>query len=243
MCALPIKDGGDFGALIEALATDVMNAHFHLDLLKAIWEAQDLYEREFAQSPWFWHLTTGALLETGLIKLARAYDTNRKGLHLSNWLRTIESNLHIFAEEDFRERLKGSEFVESLAAEPRVPDLDELKEDLELVSKDDPHVKKLLRVRHNALAHRSGKMVLAGRNPFKEQGFSVDVIHLLSDRAVDIVNRYTQLFRATSYSKQPVGENDFVGTLALAKKGIDCLEREEDQDLESPDLGSHDSEG
>ena len=228
MSALPIRDGDDFNSLISALATDVLNAHFHLDILYAIWRAHGEYEREFAKSPWFWHLTTAAHLETGLIKLARAYDTQEKGLHLFNWLRTIQSNLDIFSEDDFRERLKDNEFVDSLAQTPRTPDTGTLEADIAAVSLDDPEVKKLILVRHNALAHRSGKMVVQGRDPFKEYGLSVETLYGLAERAVEIVNRYTVLFRATSYSTKPVGENDFIGTMALVKKGIECLEAEHD---------------
>ena len=157
MPALPIRDSAGFNSLISALATDVMNAKFHLDLLHAIWQAREEYEREFEQSPWFWHLTTAAHLETGLIKLARAYDTQDRGLHLSNWLETIDANLHIFSEEHFRARLKDNPFVDSLASTPRTPDSEKLAADIASVSTNDPDVKKLIFVRHNN--HLSGNPV------------------------------------------------------------------------------------
>lgn len=228
MHALPVKDSDDFNRLISALATDVLYASFHLKMVRDIWLAQSDYQREFAQSPTFWALTTGAHLETGLAKLARSYDKQRKGLHLSNWLETIAENLHLFSEENFRQRLKDNPFVDSLAETARIPDAARLAKDLAAVSTTDPDVKKLIYMRQNALAHRSGKLVLQGKNPFKEHGLSIDKFYSLAERAFEIVNRYTYLFRASSFAKKPMGNSDFIGTLALVRKGIDCLDAEYD---------------
>lgn len=226
MASLSIEDPKEFNALISALATDVMYARFHLDLLHIIWRARGQYTPEFAQSPWFWRLTEGAHLEAGLVKLARAYDTEDKGLHLSSWLDTIAENVSIFSEESFRARLAGNPFVESLANRIRVPDQDQLAKDRESVSMGDPDVKRLIVVRHNALAHRSGKLVLKGRNPFTEYGLSTDTIYALAARAVDIVNRYVDLFKAETFSVKPSGQSDLIGLLALAEKGRECLDGE-----------------
>jgi hypothetical protein len=47
----------------------------------------------------------------------------------------IKANLHLFDEPNFRERLKDSAFVDSLAADVRRPDSSQLEKDLESVSK------------------------------------------------------------------------------------------------------------
>ena len=164
--------------------------------------------------------------ETGLGKLARAYDSHDKTLSLHTWLRVIEDNLFVFSTEDFRQRLRDNPFVESLAEVDRIPDPATLQADLASVSRNDPAVAKLAFLRDNALAHRSRKLVLQGRNPFKDQNFSVDDLDTLTERALDILNRYTGLFRATSFSANPIGDLDFIGMLALVKKGISCLEDE-----------------
>ena len=224
--AFRLRDADEFNRLISALASDVIFAHIHLTLIYDIWQASGKYEREFAESPTFWALTTQAHLEAGLGKLARAYDSHDKTLNLSTWLRTIQDNLHVFSTENFRQRLRNNPFVESLAKLDRIPDPTTLQADLASVSRDDPAVAKLAFLRDNALAHRSAKLVLQGRDPFRDQGFSVDDLHELAERAVEILNRYSSLFRASSFSAKPVGDLDFIGTLALVKKGLDCFEEE-----------------
>ena len=96
---------------------------------------------------------------------------------------------------------------------------------------------KLAFLRDNALAHRSAKLVLQGRNPFKNRDFSDDDLFGLAQRAVEILNRYSGLFRASSFAARPVGDSDFIGTLALVKKGLDCFEEEyrvEESKAETP---------
>jgi len=53
-------------------------------------------------------------------------------------------NLSIFDEPNFRQRLKGNAFVESLAAELIAPDQAQLQKDIETVSDSDPLVHKLV---------------------------------------------------------------------------------------------------
>jgi hypothetical protein len=234
--SLAVKSSDDFTRLVAGLASDVVDAKIHLTLLTDIWLAQDEYEREFAQSRTFWSLTTRAHGELGIYKLARVYDGHHRGLNLSTWLGTIRDNQHLFNVENFRERLRDNPFVDSLSEKARVPDHDVLDADIGFVSSDDPRVAKLLFVRNNLLAHRSAKLVLQDRDPFKEQGFSFEDCHLLADRAVDILNRYSSLFSALTFSTQPVGQHDFVGMLALIRKGVECLEdeyRKEAEDLDT----------
>lgn len=90
--------------------------------------------------------TRNAYIDAIFLRLCKAYDLSEgnSNLSLRNFLETIQGNLHFFDEPNFRERLQGNAFVDSLAAEPRKPELAELQKDLESVSKDNPLVKKLM---------------------------------------------------------------------------------------------------
>ncbi|MEQ1912313.1 MAG: hypothetical protein ABMA15_26060 [Vicinamibacterales bacterium] len=228
---LPVKDSVEFAQLIDGLSSDVVYARTHLTLLRDLWVAEEQYSREFLQSQTFWSLTRLAHGEAGTLKLARAYDSHQHSLSLGTWLETIRDNLHLFSVEHFRERLKDNPFVESLAESPRTPDAGVLRSDLASVSRSEPTVSKLLLVRDNLIAHRSGKLVLQGRNPFGVSGLSWDDLELLANRALVILNRYSSLFAASTFSAKPVGNDDFVALLALAKRGIDALDAEHQAEL------------
>ena len=79
------------------------------------------YKEVFNESNTFWSLKVRALYDATLSCLCRAYDQHSKPLSLKNLIATIEANLEIFDTANFKERLRGNPFVESLTQTVRRP--------------------------------------------------------------------------------------------------------------------------
>jgi hypothetical protein len=196
-----VSDSAEFKRLLEALVDELIDAHDHFKLHQRLDAAIPNYGPEFNQSPAFWSMTLSAHMDATLIRLCKAYDLyeGKPSLNLRNFLETIQANLRLFDERNFRVRLKDNPFVESLAAHPRKPDPMQLRKDLESVGQGDPLVKKLTIWRNNYFVHRSrtsalNPKVFAEKNPilFSEIG-------ALIDNGLRIVNHYSDLFGATHH--------------------------------------------
>jgi hypothetical protein len=177
----------------------------HNDLIEAL-NAAPVVRRE---SNGFWHMTISAHIRVSQALLTRAYDQEDQSLHLRSWLIAIRDNLEMFSAASFKERMKHNPHVESLAEHYRVPDLAELEQDIAACSDKDPFVHVLIRHRNSLGAHRSSKLTAKGKKINDKYPLTYDIFDKLLKRSLDILNRYSTLFVATSYSTKMVGHNDF----------------------------------
>jgi len=215
-----ITNAKEFECLLDALASEIVDAQIyfklHIDLMAAIPD----YKEVFNESNTFWLLTMHALLDAALSRLCRIYDQNSKSLNLRNLLDTIQGNLNLVDVQNFRERLKGNPFVESLSQTARKPSSDTLNQDIQYVSDANPLVKKLVKWRNNIFAHRHAKDVVAQKNFADCYPLSKNDVSELLKRGESILNRYSSLFRASSYSTQIVGHDDYLYVLKTVKAKI-----------------------
>jgi hypothetical protein len=216
-----IASAEEFQRLLEALAFDIGNANIHWRLYRDLLAALGADPVVGNQSNTFWYLTLNAHSSTALQSLARAYDSNRRALHLHGWLKTIQANSHFFETSEFKKRLAGNPFADSLAEHPRMPDPKQLGEDIVLCSTTDPKVKSLVQHRGNIAAHRNAKATAAGQSLSEEFGISVEDFEALLDRAHHIVNRYSNLFVASTYSRQVVGHDDYRYIFKCVKDAVE----------------------
>jgi len=156
---IDVSDSAEFKRLLEALADELIDAHDHFRLHQDLNATIPEYQVEFNQSAEFWTITLSAHMDATLLRLCKAYDLyeGKPSLNLRNFLETIQANLHLFDEPNFRERLKDNPFVDSLAASARKPDAAQLQQDLESASNANPSVKKLTIWRHNYYKRATGK--------------------------------------------------------------------------------------
>jgi hypothetical protein len=196
-----ISSSEEFKRLFDALATDIVGANIHWRLYRDLHAALGEHRLVWAQSQTFWHLTLNAHTFAAIQQLCRAYDQNQTALHLLSWLKTIQANLHLFEVVEFKKRLSGNTFVDSLAEYPRMPDATTLEQDIRLCSAADPQVRLLLQHRGNLFAHRNARTTAAGRSLSEEFAIPAEDLEALLLRAHTILNRYSSLFIATSHSK------------------------------------------
>lgn len=206
---LKIKDAAEFQRLLHALANELVDARIHFRLYSDLTASVQKYHSEVNQSGTFWSLTFQAHLDASIFRLCKIYDKHSKTLNLQNLLDTIESNISIFDEENFRERLKGNPFVDSLAADFRKPEKAQLAADRDYVSDRNPLVKNLTEWRNNFFAHRSARHVITQKNLSQESPLTVENVGELLAEGMKILNRYSSLFEASTYSTQIVGHDDF----------------------------------
>jgi hypothetical protein len=208
-----ISNADEFERLLNALCDEAVTAYIHFRLYSDLEAARTQYAIAFRQSWTFWSLTFQAHWDTTLFRLCKIYDQHTSSLNLINLLDTIEDNIDIFDVENFRERLKGNPFVDSLAAGAERPDLAKLKEDKNSVSDSHPSVKALMFWRNNFFAHRSAKHVAKEKDLADHYTFDNSTVESLLKNAMRILNNYSILFRASSYSTQIVGYDDYKNIL------------------------------
>ena len=221
---IDVEDSAEFKRLLEALVDELIDAHDHFRLHQDLNAAIPDYQAEFNQSAGFWTFTLSAHMDATLLRLCKAYDLyeGKPSLNLRNFLETIEANLHLFDEPNFRQRLKDNPFVDSLAAEPRKPDTPQLHTDLKSVSAADQLVKKLAIWRNNYFAHRSRSSALDPKGFTKQNLILFSEIEALIDNGLRIVNRYSSLFSATVHTSLPI--KDYKYLLNAARRDLEARE-------------------
>lgn len=131
----------------------------------------------------------------------------------------MKENVYLFDERNFRQRLKDNPFVKSLAKNARQPDLAQLDLDKKSVGKNDADVNKLLSFRNTSFAHRD-PTVLLGSVSQKGEPLTLSGVDTLIDRAVTIVNRYSVLFRVSSYASNILGHKDYAFLLQMVREWL-----------------------
>jgi hypothetical protein len=206
---IPIQNEAEFKRLLDGLADDIIDANVHYKLYKDLLKAIDDYPTVVRQSNTFWSMTLKAHLATSINMLCKAFDQENKSLHLKSWLLTINDNLDFFTEKNFREREKDNPHLDSLTQDWHMPDIKELRNDIALCSNCDPLVNVLVIHRNNIHAHRSGKNTAHATNISENIPLSFTNFEVLLKRAVELLNRYSILFEACSYSTNAIGRDDY----------------------------------
>ena len=215
----------EFARLLKALADDVVYAHIHWRMatdLGASLVQQPLVE---TQSQTFWYLTHKAHVAASLQHLCRAFDQEQSSLHLLSWLRTIEGNLHIFAVDAFKERLKTNPYVQSLAASAQRPDPAALALDIAACIATDPLVRKLTIYRGSTAAHRSKKLALRPRAAGQPPLLTDEDVGVLLSRAKTVLNRYSNMFSAEVHSTSMIGHDDYKYIFQSVEENVTAARR------------------
>lgn len=222
---IKIGDSDEFQNLLDALASELVDANIHFKLYADLTGAISEYQEEYNQSTAFWSLTFQSHLDAAVFRLCKIYDQHTKTLNLKNLLDTIKANISAFDTSDFRERLKDNPFVGSLSADSRKPDEKQLATDLVSVSEENPLVKNLIIWRNNFFAHRSAKNAITKRNLVEDYPLTIKNVEELLVEGMRLINRYSNLFRASTYSTNMIGRDDFQFVLKSIRENLAMDER------------------
>ena len=228
MAIIRFESDQQLQSLLDNLARELVDANIHWKLRQDLSAQIEPYAKELNQSTAFWSLTFQAHMDAAIFRLIRIYDGNSKALSLRNLLDTMADNLSVFDDEQFRERLKDNPFVDSLAAETRKPDEDQLRLDIAYSSPENETVKKLTIWRNTLFAHKSAANVVESFDVSAEYPLAEEEISALLTDGIQILNRYSSMFRANTHSTQIVGHDDFMYVLECLRKDVEARH----QDLE-----------
>ena len=228
---LKLTSQDEFRRLLTALLDDLVDARFHFSLHQDLSKVSEEYATEFAQTPTFWGFTLSAHIDAVMVRLCMSYDTYGDSvLNLRNLLETVQANLSIFDKPNFRQRLKGNAFVDSLAAELKPPDDAQLRKDIQEVTVSDPLVHKLVQWRHNYIAHRNRDCALNPQKLSTEHPLLFVEIDELLERALKIGNRYSLLFDASVHATTMIGKDDYLHVLRSVREHAKAQKRALDEE-------------
>jgi len=233
-----INSGEELNKLLDALAKDIVDANIFYRLLTGVMAATSEFPREISQSDTFWWLTTQAIKEAYLTRLCRIFDQHSQTLNLVNLLDTIKANLHFFQEPHFRERLKDNAFVNSLAEGVRVPSIEELQTDIQFASLRNQIVLKLVLWRGNIHAHTGAKVALGKAAAVEANRIEEEEIELLLDQCFSMLNKYMVMYKATSWSRQVIGHDDYLSVFKFIRLGLEKYESDIQKEIDSFGSGS-----
>lgn len=225
--AIRIESAADLQALLSTMANELVDANVYLKLHQDLGTSAKDHGREFNQARAFWGLTMQANMDAAVFRACKIYDQHRGALGLKSLLETIKANVHVFSEPNFRQRLAGNPFVDSLAAENRVPDRVELDKDIVYVSEgSNPMVRNLVGLRNKLYAHRASREVLNATDLSATYPLTSADVHDLLHCGMEIVNRYSQLFSAQAYSAQMIGHDDYKTVLGALRADLERRDAE-----------------
>lgn len=223
---IKIKSADELNKLLDALALEIVDANIYHRLYSDLVNSRKDYAREFSQSNTFWSLTFDAIHDARMIRLCRVFGQELNSLNLFNLLETIKANIHFFDKAHFRQRLKDNAFVDSLAEVDRIPNEAQLDNDIRFASDQNPLVKKLMIWRNNIIAHRGARVSLGKDEILADNPLSHQEIETLLDGCFTISNRYSSLYRASTWSRKVVGHDDYQSLLETLKMSLQKLDEE-----------------
>lgn len=216
---LKVKNSAEFGRMIAALAGDIVTASIHLQLLQDLNRSRRKYVRALSQSPAFWQNTFQAHGHTAMFALCRAYDSHDDSVNLKNMIEVARDHPEWFSEAEFRVRKKDSPHLKSLAEVKRTPDRRKVRYHLAFCGS--PLVLRLQHWRHQAVAHKSRAVALSPEAVVARFPVSFRNMQTLTKRAARMVNYYSNLYDANTYSMQMFGNNDYRKVLEVIHRDIE----------------------
>lgn len=229
---IKISNSEEFHKLLKALASELVEANIHYKLHRDLVDSIEEYNKEINQSSAFWSLTIRSHLDVSMYRLCKIYDQHSRSLNLKNLLDTIKKNIGIFDIPDFKKRMKDNPFVDSLSKDSRKPDKKQLEEDIDFVTaKTNPLVANLINGwRNNLLAHIGSRPIVQSKNIAADYPMTSDEIKELLTSGMSILNRYSHLFSASTYSTQMIGHDDYNFVLKSIKHNLETInERHENE--------------
>lgn len=209
---LKIGNSNEFERLLDALAADVLDAGYHLQLGKALAEATKEYLVQFDQARTFWHLTVNAQHAAAMILLCRAYDQHPASLSLVNFLDTIRDNAALFGAP------AGKETPTVIDPSAAPPGAGQLEDERRSVSPEDALVKRLVALRGNVFVHRRAANTIERQGLETLYALTPGELEVLWRRGIDILNRYSHLFRRQTWATSLVGQDDYLLVLQALRR-------------------------
>jgi len=226
---LQIVDDGDLKKLLKRLVDDIIEAGAFVRLHKYFDQAFREYVTEVNQTPAFWDFVEKAVIEACLMRLARIFDQDHRGVSLLTILHTIAHHTDFFDDASVLVRISES-YREEFRPGSHQIDEELLEKDICLVSHSDPLVKKIVLWRSNLGAHISATPILQPTKVAPDY-LTRDDAFTLVDRAFTIYNRYLSAFEGASYSRIIIGEESHEFLFKMLRWGLQKYDEDIEQQI------------
>jgi len=210
---------------LKGLIDQLFAANLHFKIGSGLRKSWREYYEELVQAHVFWKYTIHAHDTIALLGLCRVYDktraANQRCLTMRRIIATVEANRRVFERTEFRKRLQQNPHVDYLSQ--RLPRLDakQIEADIEFCDKDES-VKALLVLRNKLIAHADYEYSVGKEKDYsKSHPLPYEDIERLIDRGFEIVNRYSGVYIATTYSHRLASQQDqdYLEVLRALRKG------------------------
>jgi len=188
-----------FRRFLYKLWDELYWANFYYELLKELSQLCQKHTRQVNPARVFWSYTMQAHYQTAMVYLHRIYDQNKESFNLHRFLITVRENREIFDAANVRKRRQGDPHADDLMRAIGELDLLQLDRDIQFSSNDNPKVKNLNAWRDRVTFHNDERELFK-QTRFEDENPAPD-IDLLIDEGFQILNRYSQYFDTTVYSK------------------------------------------
>lgn len=207
----------EFEKSLEKITNNLVYASIHYRLYTDLCNASEEYNIEMNQSPVFWQLTIEAHATSTILMLCQVYDHHKNSFNLPKLLNTIHSNPSLFKKECFDERIKDRPLADDLSKTPRILNNKTLEQHMQYVNKEtNPLVRKLIYFRDKQVAHIDKNYVLNAEN--NSETLVWKEVEELIFKGHEIVSTYESLYRASSWSSNIIGEEDYKKVLNAIRK-------------------------
>jgi len=223
---MKIEKADELDRILTAIGNEFMHANVVYKLYLDVNLSFEEYKAEVNESSAFWGITRDSLFDSVMLRLCRLYQKSSGAITLQSVLQEISANLYVFNEEHFRNRLKDNPGVDDLARASRTPVMKQLNIDIEFASEQNQPVKRLIRWRNSQFVHKSSKVVTRQTKVPAEYAITYGDISTLLEKGMKIVNRYTGMFRAVTYSLTRAAMPPFT---LLVKTELDNLRNQQRQ--------------
>jgi hypothetical protein len=188
-----------FKRFLRKLWDELYWANFNYDILIEMSRLCQEHSKAANLSPVFWSYTIRAHHQTSMVYLHRIYDQNKESFNLHRFLLTVRENRYVFDAANVRKRRESDTHVDDLIGAIGTLDLAQLDKDILFSSNENDEVNNLNAWRNRVTFHNDE------RELFKEKRFEDEHpqpnMELLIEKGFEILNRYSQYFDTTVYSK------------------------------------------
>jgi hypothetical protein len=188
-----------FRGFLRELWDELYWANFYYDILKELSQLCKEHTLAVNSSPIFWNYTLRAHYQTAMVYLHRIYDQNTESFNLHRFLLTVRENREIFDLANVRKRRENDPNATNLTRAIGKLDLMQLDRDIWFSSNENTKVKNLNVWRDRVTFHNDERELFSQKR-FEEEHPLPD-IDLFIEQGFQILNRYSEHFDTTVYSK------------------------------------------
>ena len=197
-----------FQKYYDKLIWETILARARLKLNEHLDNYRSSYLRELNQAPHFFKLTMVAHYDDALLTLSRILDRHEDSLSIWKFFNFVEQNRRIFSNQAFRQRMKENPNYASLIKSHTPITLKEVDEDRQKLGSLEDAISRIRELRDKVLAHTDRTFYLSGKITTKKYTFKRKKLYEVIATLIEILNRYSGAYNASSYSARFLGEDD-----------------------------------